>query len=71
MRKFFTVEDVEHAASRGERSIAIAAEDIITAMAMERAEALGIAFALQGAGAPRKYEATADTGRVIETLTEA
>ncbi|MDR2527783.1 MAG: aminotransferase class V-fold PLP-dependent enzyme [Synergistaceae bacterium] len=49
MRKIFTAEDVDNAASKGEHSITIAAEDTITAMALERAEALGIQFELSGA----------------------
>ena len=48
MKKFFTAEDVDYAASKGDRFISVGAEDIITALAMERADMLGVSFALQG-----------------------
>lgn len=44
MKKFFTGQDIEFAASQGQKTINVGENDVITAIAKETAEKLGISF---------------------------
>lgn len=52
MKKFYTAADVKNCASKGERTILIGAEDVITAVAKDEAERRGIEFVSAGAAVP-------------------
>lgn len=48
MRKFYTAQDVEYAASKGEKTITINKNDVITSIAAEEANKRNIRFVVQG-----------------------
>ena len=67
MRKFYTVQDVEYAASKGESTIIINESDVITSIAKEAADKKGIKFSAKGLAVSSSNKA--HVSEVIKTNT--
>ncbi len=64
MRRFYTAQDVEYAASNGEREIRINKEDVVTSIAKEEAAKKNIKFVLRD-----QYQSTVDKSQSVQTQT--